>query len=232
VLLQPSCPFTRPVLTGCGQCLNRAPSVHRWVSWLPLRRRSRLLGRTKINGFDPPLRTVRTAYASPPLLAFFHPLVELTSGDQVAICTSTGGPLPGGLRGRSALRRGAKHAHGHPTEGRSHVETLPSSLAGHRARRDSAHPTRSVAATCPGSHRLAVAPQICQAAVDVILALPMNLDPMQHGPPKSVRQVGCRAGNDAPARGRVAAAMRPCSCRAEEALTGAQARTPRLLWLE
>jgi hypothetical protein len=51
------------------------------------------------------------------------------------------------------------------------------------------------------------------------------------GSANSVRQGGCRPGNDAPARGRVPAAMRPCSCRAEEAQTGAQTRTPHLLWL-
>ena len=33
--------------------------------------------RTKINSPDPPLLTVRTAYATPPFLPFFHPPIQL-----------------------------------------------------------------------------------------------------------------------------------------------------------
>jgi hypothetical protein len=44
--------------------------------------------------------------------------------------------------------------------------------------------------------------------------VPMSvLTPTQHRAPKPVRQAGCRAGNEAPARGRLPAARRPCSCR-------------------
>jgi hypothetical protein len=35
--------------------------------------------RTKINSSDPPLTAVRTAYASEPLLPFFHPPMKLAS---------------------------------------------------------------------------------------------------------------------------------------------------------
>jgi hypothetical protein len=35
--------------------------------------------RTKINGFDPALLTVSTAYATPPFLPFFHPPIKLAT---------------------------------------------------------------------------------------------------------------------------------------------------------
>jgi hypothetical protein len=34
---------------------------------------------TKINSFDPPLTSIRTTHATPPLLPFFHPPIELAS---------------------------------------------------------------------------------------------------------------------------------------------------------
>ena len=40
-------------------------------------RLSALFGRTKINSSDPHLMSVWTAYPSPPLLALFHPEVEI-----------------------------------------------------------------------------------------------------------------------------------------------------------
>ena len=41
--------------------------------------RLRAAGRTKINSSDPPLTAVRTAYATPPLLSFFHPPIDLAT---------------------------------------------------------------------------------------------------------------------------------------------------------
>jgi hypothetical protein len=37
------------------------------------------LGRTKINGSDPPSTAVRTAYPTPPFPPFLHPPIELAS---------------------------------------------------------------------------------------------------------------------------------------------------------
>jgi hypothetical protein len=77
--IQPSCPCHPPVLTDRGKCPNKAQSGHRRVSGLPLCHPSRLPGRTKISGCDPPLTTVRTSNSARPLLAFFDPPVELAS---------------------------------------------------------------------------------------------------------------------------------------------------------
>jgi hypothetical protein len=45
-------------------------------------RLSGFFGATKINSSEPPLPAVCTAYATPPFLPFFHPVVELAGGCQ------------------------------------------------------------------------------------------------------------------------------------------------------
>ena len=46
---------------------------------------------TGAGGSDPPLTAVCTAYATPPLLALFHPPIERPPGDHAADSTSIGG---------------------------------------------------------------------------------------------------------------------------------------------
>jgi hypothetical protein len=46
---------------------------------------------TKINSSDPSLTAVCTAYATPPLLPFFHPTIELAAFRPVAVSTLIGG---------------------------------------------------------------------------------------------------------------------------------------------
>jgi hypothetical protein len=58
--------------------------------------RSRLLGRSKINSFNPALPTIHAAYPAEPLLALFHPVVELP-GFRRPYLPGLVGPLHGGL---------------------------------------------------------------------------------------------------------------------------------------